>query len=248
MPLRAGSKGMRLHSLLGSAALVLSVSGCRAAPQEDANALVLRTYDVPKGTARSLVYTLKDALWLGGTEQKTVGRAVITPDGRLAVLAAPNVHTGVQTLVDEVAKHPLKYDQTIELHYYLLLAKPASSPQPLPPGVGDIKPALEEIVRSQGPQTFTVAQRAHLSTLNGESGKIETDHLKITQMAAQSNDGVDAIVSLDFSGNDKLESRVSLTPDRIVVLGATGQRADATDGTLYYVVRVAPRTADGPRP
>src|SRR3954469_10191629 len=98
----AGSRGMRFHSLLAIAALLLS--GCRSAPQEDASALVLRTYDVPKGTARSLVSTLKEALWIGGTEQKTAGRAVITPDGRLAVLATPNVHAGVQALVDEVAK------------------------------------------------------------------------------------------------------------------------------------------------
>src|SRR5204862_5513126 len=140
-------------------------------------------------------------------------------------------------------KHPPTFDQTIELHYYVVLGKPAASPQPSPTGAGDIQAALDEIIKSQGPQAFTVAQRARLSTLNGELGKLEGDKLKIAQKAVQTNDGVDAWVSVDFSGNDKLESRVHLVPDRIVVLGATGQRSDTPDGTtLYYVVRGAPNT------
>jgi hypothetical protein len=217
------------------------LAGCRSAPPEDASALILRTYDVPKGSARSVVAVLDSTFWLG-EQQKRLGRASITPDGRLAVLAPSNVHTGVQTLVDEVAKHPPTFDQTIELHYFLVVGKGANAPQPPPPGVAEIQPALDEIVRSQGPQTFTVVQRAHLVTLNGESGKVEADKLKITQKAAQTNDGVDAIVTMDFSGNDKIDSRVHLTEDRIVVLGATGQRSEPGDGTtLYYVVRVAPR-------
>jgi hypothetical protein len=228
-----------LPRLLFLAPIVLA--GCRSAPPEDATALILRTYDVPKGSARSVVAVLDSTFWLG-EQQKRLGRASITPDGRLAVLAPSNVHTGVQTLVDEVAKHPPTFDQTIELHYFLVLGKPAPAPQPPPPGVAEIQPALDEIVRSQGPQTFTVVQRAHLATLNGEGGKVEADKLKITQKAAQTNDGVDAIVTMDFSGNDKIDSRVHLTEDRIVVLGATGQRSDPGDGTtLYYVVRVAPR-------
>src|SRR4051812_42311942 len=126
----------------------LLVAGCHPS-SEDANALVLRTYDLPKGTARSIVSTLDATFWMGG--QKTrAGRVAITPDGRLLVLAHPNVQAGVQTLVDEVTKHPPTYDQTIELHYFLIHGKPASSPQPSPAGVSEIQPALDEIVKSQG--------------------------------------------------------------------------------------------------
>ena len=229
---------MRLNKPLFIAALVLTV-GCRSAPPEDANALVLKTYDVPKGSARALVATLADAFWMG--DNKLIGRAAVTPDGRLTVLAPPNVQSGVVTLVDDIAKHPI-VDQTIELHYFLVVGKPGAAAEPGPTGVGEIQPALDEIVRSQGPQSFTVVHRARLSTLNGDSGEVQADKLKIKQKAALTSDGVDAMVELDFSGNDKLESRVHLTPERIVVLGATGQRNDANDGsTLYYVVRVAPR-------
>ncbi len=238
---------MRIASLLFPVALAAAVTGCRSAPPEDSNALVLRSYDVPKGSSRAILSTLDSVFWMGEGKGRA-GRAAVTPDGRLAVLAPPDVQTGVQALVDEVTKHPPTYDQGIELLYYVVLGKPAASAQPSPPGAGDVQPALDEIIKSQGPQAFTVLQRARLSTLNGESGKVEADKLKITQKAAQTNDGVDAIVSIDVSGNDKLESRVHLVPDRIVVLGSTAQRADTADGaTLYYVVRVAPR-AGGKQP
>ncbi len=99
---------MRLsRSLLLAAVLAVLANGCRSGPPEDTNALVLRTYDVPKGSARAFLATFKDTFWMGGkadgSDQKLVGRAAITPDGRLAVLATPNVQPGVQTLVDEVA-------------------------------------------------------------------------------------------------------------------------------------------------
>jgi hypothetical protein len=239
----------RLSALL----LVALVAACHSPPREDA--VELRTYDVPKGTASSLFATMKDVLWMG--ENKLIGRAVITPDGRLAVLATPSVQAGVQGLVDEVTRHPPASlaEPTVELHYFLVLGKAAASPSPYPPGVEEIKQGLDEIVRVQGPQTFTLAQRAGLSSLNDDEGRLDNavddkhvgTKLEIRQKAARTSDGVYARVSIRWN-DDKVETRVHLEPDHIVVLGATGQHAgDAGDGTtLYYLVRVAP--ADGRRP
>ncbi len=241
---------MRFFRVPAVAALLSSLvlsAGCHSAPQEDASALVLHTYDVPKGSARAVISTLDGMFWVG-EGQKRLGRAAITPDGRLAVLAAQNVQTGVQTLVDEITKHPPTYEQSIELHYFVVVGKPAASPQPPPAGVNEIQPALDEIVRSQGPQAFTVAQRVRLLSQNGDDGKAETEQLKIYQKAAQTNDGVDAQIAITFGKNDKVDTRVHLGADRIVVLGATSQHSETPDGsTLYYVVRVAPR-ADGKHP
>jgi hypothetical protein len=228
------------------AALPLLLAACHSPPREDA--IELRTYDVPKGTASSLVTTMKDVLWMG--ENKLAGRAVVTPDGRLAVLAPPAVQSGVRALVDEVAKHPPASNQTVELHYFLVLGKPAASAQPAPVGAGEIQPALDEIVRSQGPQAFTIAQRAVLSSLNDEEGRLDNTEakLEIRQKAVRSDDGVFAKLLVRWK-DDKVETRAHLASNRIVVLGATGQHAgDAAEGaTLYYVVRVAPH-ADGKTP
>jgi hypothetical protein len=237
---------MRFLHVSAFAALVAILTGCHSTPTEDTT-LVLRTYDVPKGTGRSVISTLDNMFWMGD-QQKRIGRASITPDGRLAVLASQSVQTGVQSLVDEITKHPPNYEQSVELHYFVLLGKPAASPQPPPPGVNEIQPALDEIARSQGPQTFTVAQRVRLASLNGDDGKVETEQVKISQKAAQTNDGVDGIIAIQFAKFDRVETRIHLGVDRIVVLGAASQHSDAPDGsTLYYVVRVAPR-ADGKRP
>ena len=225
---------------------LLLLAGCRSPTPQDA--IELRTYDVPKGTASALVKTITSVMWMG--ENNNIGRAVVTPDGRLAVLATPSVQTGVQTLIDEVAKHPPTSEQTVELHYFLVLGKPAGSAQPLPPGVSEIAPALDEIAHSQGPQTFTLAQRVALSSLRDEEGRLDNFEakLEIRQTATQTNEGVYAKLSIRWK-DDKMETRVQLAPDRMVVLGATGQHVgDASDGTtLYYVVRVAPR-ADGKQP
>ena len=235
------------------AALIAVFTGCHSAPKEDTDSLVLHTYEVPKGSARSVVATLDATFWMG-EQQRRLGRVSITPDGRLLVLAPQNVQAGVQTLVDEITKHPPTFEQSIELHYFVVLGKPAASPQPPPAGVSEIQPALDEIVRSQGPQTFTLTQRVRLSSVNGDDGKVETEQVKIWQKAAQTNDSVDALVGIQLAKSDKsvfgdrVETRVTLGGDRIAVLGATSQHADAADGsTLYYVVRVAPR-ADGKHP
>jgi hypothetical protein len=224
------------------------LAACRSAPPAD-ESVQLRTYDVPKGPAGSLVRTISDVMWLGG-ESRNVGRAVVTPDGRLAVLAAPGVHSGVETLVDEVKKHPPIADQTVTLHYFLLIGNPAPSAQPYPAGVGEIKDALDEIVRSQGPQAFTLAKRAGLSSFRDDEGRLDDNDakLEIRQTAAQTDDGTYARLSIRWK-EDKLETRVHLAPDRMVVLGTTGAHAgDNADGaTLYYIVRVAPRP-DGKAP
>ena len=240
---------MRLFPLVLAPVLALAalVSACRLSSGEPSTAMELRTYDVPKGTIRPLATMIKDSLYLD--EGKTIGRATMTPDGRLAILAPHNVQEGVQQLIAEVIKHPPTHDQTIDMHYYVVLGKPSSKPEPPPAGAVEIQGALDEIVRTQGPQTFTVAQRIELSSLNDEKSHVQADQLRVTQLAVQTPDGVYARIDVEFAKVNTLETRVHLVPGRIVVLGAAGQRAgDTFDGsTLYYIVRVAPR-ADGPRP
>ena len=239
---------------LASCALLMLLAACHSPPHDEA--IELRTYDVPKGTASLLVSAFKDVMWMG--ENKLVGRAIVTPDGRLAVLATPGVQAGVQSLVDEVTKHPplAATDPTVELHYFLVLGKPAATAQPYPAGVDEIKEGLDEIVRGQGPQTFTLAQRAALRSLNDDDGRLDNvagdkhdgAKLDIKQKAARTSDGIYARISIRWN-DDNVDTRVHLAPDKIVILGAAGQHAgDAADGaTLYYLVRVAPH-ADGKKP
>jgi hypothetical protein len=243
---------MRIPILVLLSVLV-PLAACRSTPPPE-QALELRIYDVPKGTAGALATTLKDVTWLGevaggATGGRNIGRAVVTPDGRLAVLATPAVQAGAQTLVDEVTTHPPQAEQSVELQYFIVYGKPAPSPQPLPPGGAEIKPALDEIVRAQGPQTFTIAQRVRLTSLHDEEGRLDDvdAKLEIRQQPVQTNDGVYAKLLIRWKA-DKIETKVRLAPDRLVVLGSTGEKpTDGGGGTLYYVVRIAPR-ADGQRP
>jgi hypothetical protein len=227
----------------------LVLAACQKPPSSDASTLELRTYDVPKGTVRGLETVVKDVFWVAD-KTPPVGRATVTPDGRLAVVAPHNVQEGVQTLIDNVAKNPPLLEPTIELHYWLLVARGAAAPSPPPPGTKEIEPALAEIQRNGGPQTFTGIQKVELATLSDEWGSVEGQNLKIRQHAVQTSDGVFATINVDLVKNPgRLETKVHLKPDQVVVLAATSpQAADAGDSeTLYYLVRVAPRS-DGRQP
>jgi hypothetical protein len=214
-------------------------------PQHVDDAMELRLYEVPQGTARSLVRTMSDVMWLG--ENKNAGRAAATADGRIAVLATPSVQSGVQSLIDEVTKHPPKTDQTIELHYFLVLAKPGAA-APFPPGAAEIKDGLDEIVRLQGPQAFTLASRASMTSLHDEEGRLDNheEKLELHQHAIRSGEGVYARLSIR-SQEDRLDTNVHLAGDRIVVLGTAGRSSGTPDaGTLYYLVRLAPQDGKAP--
>ena len=101
-------------------------------------------YDVPKGSAGALVNAIRDVMWT--SENKAIGRAVVTPDGRLVVLAAPGIQSGVQTLVEEVAKHPPQGAQTVELHLFSRAREARRDPATsIPLGVGEIAQALDEV-------------------------------------------------------------------------------------------------------
>jgi hypothetical protein len=229
--------------------VALLLSACEKSPAGDANALELRTYEVPKGTVRGLESVVKDVFWVP-EKAPPIGRATVTPDGRLAVVAPHNVQAGVERLVEQVSKSPPPPEQTIELHYWLLVARPAATASPLPPGTSEIEPALAEIQRSLGPQAFSGIQRAALSTLSDESGRVEAANLKIQQRAVQTSDGVFANITIDLVNNPgRLDTRVHLVPGQVVVLAATRpQGGDAGESeTLYYLVRVAPHL-DGRQP
>ncbi|MGH7282041.1 MAG: hypothetical protein ACRELY_10990 [Polyangiaceae bacterium] len=243
-----------MRSLLVVLLAVAALCACQKAPIAESNPVELHTYDVPKGVARPLITTFKDAFWV---DDKTppVGHATMTPDGRLLVVAPRNVQAGVQTLVDDVAKHPPVVDSTVELHYWMVMGHPSAAPGPISPGMKEVEPALEEIAKTQGPQNFTLIQHVQLSSLQDEWGKAEASpgdtagsKLVISQHALESNDMVFARVEIHYGKNDAIETRVNLTTGQTVVLGTTGQRyaeaPDAGDGdgaTLYYLVRVAPR-------
>ncbi|MEO7109954.1 MAG: hypothetical protein ABI183_05925 [Polyangiaceae bacterium] len=238
----------------------LLLCACQKTPPAESNPVELQTYDVPKGTVRPLITTFKDAFWV---DDKTapIGRATIAPDGRLMVVAPHNVQGSVQTLIDEIAKHPPTSDPTIEMHYWMVMGRPTQTAAPASPALKEVQTTLDEIVRTQGQQTFTLVQHVRLSALQDEWGKTEagpgdspTSKLTISQNAVQANDVVFARLEIHYGKNDSIETRVNLAPGQTVVLGATGQRvndaADAGDGdgaTLYYLVRVAPH-ADGQHP
>ncbi len=185
-----------------------------------------------------------------GEQQKRLGRAANHAGwSPLVVLASQNVQVGVQTLVDEITKHPPTYEQSIELHYFVVPRKPAASPQPPPAGVSEIQPALDEIARSQGAQTLH-GRRAHppvFAEWRGREGRGPSSSRSGRDRSDQRRRRLDrgAAVRARTTGSRRGSTSLPIASSSSVPPASIPIRPDAS--TLYYVVRVAPR-ADGKRP
>lgn len=116
------------------AVLLVALTSCfpyeRGAPEPTApgsvpSNLVLRSYEVPNNGAAQVVNALKTLLWFGADgkdSQKFIGRADVSPDGRLIVMATEGVQAGVKSLVESLSKTPVqpKPIVTVEFNYWVV--------------------------------------------------------------------------------------------------------------------------------
>ncbi len=246
-------------SVLSACWLALT-AGCRPLENSGHPELVLRTYDVPQAAAGPIRIALNSVFVTGpstggekGAEPpKYVARADVAPGGKLIVLASEPVQAGVQALVDEVRNHPPAAQQTVELRYWLVEGYPEAKPAAPGPDLQDVQSALEAISRTDGPLEFKLVQKLRVSSLVNERGEAEGARAKVVQQASVSGNQVVADIRFEFGHlrHHELNTRISVTPEQTVVLGAAGYdgtEPSVTDSTktlptppgatLYYLVR-----------
>lgn len=219
-----------------------------AAPGAVPTNLVLRTYEVAGENAAEVRGVLKTVLFWGSDgkdSQKFIGRADVTSDGRLVVLASEDVQSGVKTLVDSVSKHPPKSATSVELTYWLVQAAPAGKDAPRAAGLQEIAPALAEIEKADGPQQFTLAEKLAVTSLSGDEAFVQGRDANARQVTVVAPNGINAVLTIQRFGN-RLETRVKLTPGQIVVLGSAGMKdKDESAGSLYFLIRAATHDGQG---
>ncbi|MGV3622123.1 MAG: hypothetical protein ACO1OB_14970 [Archangium sp.] len=233
---------MRL--LLLSSLLILSSCDLSKPPENSGGVpsnLVLRSYDVPNNGAQRLRGTLKDLLWFGGENKdanRFVGRADVGPDGRLIVLAPESVHTGVKSIIDSLAKSPVKEPGAIRIDYWVVRSSPGDGE--LPANLGEISAALTEVKKNDGPMAFDLLEKLSVSSLPNESGVMEGRDTRVRQFANVVDGQVVTDIDLDRRGQ-RLATRVRIKPGVIAVLASAGLRTDEKDTThaVYFVVRAA---------
>ena len=214
--------------------------------------LVLRSYEVPNDGAAQMRSVLKDVMWFGSGGQDNkgqfVGRADVSPDGRLLVLASAGVQEGVRGLIEQMSKNPGKARSTIEISYWLVEGTPSTAKEnPRPASLTEVSPALAEIEKADGPQQFKLQEKVAVRSLTGEYAAVDGRQWRVGQTASVLSSGVSAEIKINTHGPQHLDTRVKLQPGQIAVLGSSGAGEKDKDsvGSLYYLIRAAIHDGQG---
>lgn len=252
-------------TLIALTSLAMLIASCseRGTPA-DSEAVELKSYPVPPGyDADQIRNYIRGSLERGDT---VYGSVVKYPDGSLVVTAPPSIQTGVAELMRELSKRPPASPvsdgaKSVSVRYWVLLGRSLSSGK----GVSfateslrhatDLVPVLEAVVGSQGAQEFALVERLRLvSSIGGQPARIRGRHAAVEQRLMQQGEAGPVadieIRTMDSRGaqTHDLSTRVSLEPDRFVVLGQAAYNApkeqlpagwDAGDVYLYFVIAAA---------
>lgn len=202
--------------------------------------LVLRTYAVPGGAAQQVRAVLKDVFWIGSDgkdSNKYLGRADVGPDGRLVVMASEGVQDGVKSFIESLDQKPPKPAATIDTTVWLVFGLPGKSSPP-PPALAELAPALAQIEKTDGPMEFTLVEKALVTQLSGEVGRVNGRELKVNQTVSTSPEGFTSDLSVEERGQ-RFDTRVNLKPGQLMVLGSAGANLgkEETPRSVYVLIR-----------
>jgi hypothetical protein len=201
--------------------------------------LVLRSYVVPGGAAQQVRSVLKDVLWIGSDGKgadKFLGRADVGPDGRLVVMASEGVQEGVKAFIDSLDQKPPKPPATIDTDVWLVDGVPGKS---VPPATGlqEVAPALAQIEKSDGPMEFKLVEKVRLTQLSSEEAKVNGRQLSVDQTTWMKPDGLKSDLAIHDIRGQRLETRVNLKLDQVMVLGSAGAGKDDAPRSVYVLIR-----------
>ena len=224
-----------------------------AAPEVSDEPL-LRTYAVPPGQARSIENALSSALSTG-KDLPPLGTVERLPDGRLVVVAPPQIQAGIADLIAGLDPANAPPVRTAELDYWILIGEPAAAAEGVDT-VPDIAPALQAIVGSQGPMRFRLHEAMHLSSLIDDRAEADGARMHARQLVSEV--GGRLVADLDIAvaqtaknrgqlmvcanGCLQFKSRVHVEPGQLLVVGqasfdATDAKAPSAPQTLFYIIR-----------
>ncbi len=246
-----------MKRLLAAFALAASACTTQVSPPSLSSKpdMELQIYDVPQGTAGDLRQALARVLGnIKDSNEPSTGRVTLTPDGRMVVLAPEKIQAGVKAIVEQVSKRPASPPPRVDMNYWFVVGKRGKGEIPIE--LNDIKPALEELQRSQGPMQFRRLEQLKLSTLAGESGRVDNGDSISVRHDVSTSAGVVLVRVWLNAGRRSLDSFVQLLPQQLVVLGQSGWKdKDAKEAkedeeqTLFYVMRAdLPNAPESKRP
>jgi len=236
--------------------LLLAAAGCRSGereiliqPESPGSAPeaepVLRSYTLPSGRGQQVSSILSSLLY---RKEKPLGRAALTPDGQLVVVAPTGIQEGLDKLLSNMGSSEATAPPTVAITYWLVVGRPASEPDATRlPAV--LQPMVDAVLANQGPMELALLETMTLRSLSDATGRAAGRYANANQVASVAGDKIVADISLEALGGgpSSFSTRLSLPAGKLLVLGQAGFRpppelwpkgASGDDpATLFYVIR-----------
>ncbi|HEY5808927.1 MAG TPA: hypothetical protein VIT67_13210 [Povalibacter sp.] len=230
--------------LVGALVATAAVIAARHSPAEANQPMLVRSYDVKSEIASEMRDALNAAINFGN-DKDPVGRATLSPNGRLLITAPESVQQDVASIIADVEGHELAPTPLINCEVWLVSSHPGTiaTSEGAPAEIG---PALEEIAKSQGSARFELLEKLSTRVRSGQGSKLRGSRssLQVTPSVRRGHDS-EPVIALDMTIETRsgaLQTEAELHPGQIFVLGQSGF-PDASPGgeksQLYYIVRAS---------
>jgi hypothetical protein len=212
----------------------------------------LRSYEVPANARKRVVDVLASLL-------QDKGRVRGGPDGRVLVLAAPSTQKQIEReIVEPLSKSPSaaaaeSRSPSFTLTFWMLLVRPTHGrAAPASPDLPEIAAVIPEIQKASGPSELVLLER--MRVMSQDTGTVTRGRIfQVKQRSSLVGQQVVSDIEMNTSLEDgptwqPLESRVSLTPGQLAVVGEIGvpgvprglgktMRPPEAGDTLYVIVK-----------
>jgi hypothetical protein len=214
--------------------------------------VTIRTYPVAPEIAGEMKSALEEAFGIG------TWRVSLPADGLLMVNAPNSIQSGVQGILAEVAAQKPAPTPAIRFEIWLVSATPGAATTPnTGAGLVEVRPALADIQKLQGPLRFDLMEKLALQARAGnEDSEIEGAHfgMRVTPTLRHDAKGNPVIAAKiyvhSYTPNcngrcpGSLNALAEFPPGQLLVIGQSGLPSQsnteiASEPAVYYIVRAS---------
>lgn len=223
-------------------------TGCDKNSDNNDQALLLQTYEVPAEYALEVSTVIRDLFLQSGEKIARIGSVTIGPGGMITVAAPASIHSGIEKMIDDIVKAKPDPPPLVSLTYWIVAGSPAKESE-WPPQLNEIEPALQAISASEGSMSFELHERLHLLSVSGESGSLSGGMTTVGQVATVHEDSVLGEINISSWGMPHtVKTKVQIGFNDVLVLGQSGCPQSRVgsggqeikcepDSNIFYIVR-----------
>ena len=214
---------IRSIGVLAALTLTLACGGSGSEGGAGQEELVLRSYAAP-GQAQKLADVLNELMVFGsGDNRRRVGNARVAPGDQVLVLAPTSVLRGLAEVIEAQLDGRAEAPPTqIATTYWFVAGRSVKGDGERPGELDEIRAALDEIDRVQGPQEYRLIERMELRQAEGFRSQAHGSRGEVRQKVASASGGhVMAEIGITFGGRPqkaRIDSVLNLRTDQFLVL------------------------------